>query len=130
MSTIPSDDDSTTSSTNDPNLQTTNSPFIHLLTHVFLPVQLPDKNDNTPENSHSLARAVCAAAHAYGTHVCGTPEQAQWNRITKMLDNLQTCVRWGAWGHMVNDCIISQLRGMETGGTLTGSPQILGADNL
>jgi hypothetical protein len=128
MSTIPSDDDSTTSSTNDPNLQTTNSPFVHIVTHVFLPVQLPDEDDNTPENRHSLARAVCAAAHAYVAHVCGTSEQAQWNCITKMLDNLQASVQLE---DMDNDRVISQLRGMETGGTFEGSPQIPGrADNL
>jgi hypothetical protein len=127
MSTTSSDDDSTTSSTDDPNLQTTNSPFVHIVTHVFLPVQPPDANDNTPENSHSLACAVCATAHGHNTHVCGTSEQAQWNRITTMLDNLQASVQSA---HMDNDHVISQLRGMETGGTLTGSPQIVGADSL
>jgi hypothetical protein len=114
---------STTSSADDPNLQTTNSPFVHIVTHVFLPVQLPYINDNTLENEHSLARAVCATAHAYDTHVSGTSEQAQWNRITKMLDNLQASVQSE---HMVNDHVVSQLRGMETGGTFAGSPQIPG----
>jgi hypothetical protein len=117
-----------TSSADDPNLQTTNSPFVHIVTHVFLPVQLPGENDNTPENERSLARAVCAAAHAYDTHVCGASEQAQWNRITKMLDNLQASVQSE---HMDNDHVISKLWGMETGGTFAGFPQILGrADNL
>ena len=120
---------STASSTDDPDLQTTNSPaFVHIVTHVFLSVQLPDENDNIPENSHSLMRAVCAAAHTYGTHLCGTSEQAQWHRITKMLDNLQASVQSE---HMDNDHVISQLRGMQTGGTFAGSPQIPGcADNL
>jgi hypothetical protein len=119
---------STTSSADDPNLQTTNSPaFVHIVTHVFLPVQLPDANDNTPENSLSLARAVGAAAHAYGTDVCGTSEQAQWNRITKMLDNLQATV---PSEHTDTDHVISQLRRMETGGTFAGPPHIPGADNL
>ena len=120
---------STTSFADDPNFQTTNSPaFVHIVTHVFLPVQLPDENDNTPENSHSLARAVCDAAHAYGTHLCETSEQAQWQRITKMLDNLQASVQSE---RMDNDRVISQLRGMQTGGTFARPPQISGrADNL
>ena len=120
---------STASSADDPDLQTTNSlAFVHILTHVFLPVQLPYRNDNTPENSYSLARAVCGAAHAYGTHLCGTSEQAQWYRITKMLDNLQASVQSE---HMDNDHVISQLQGMQTGGTFARSPQIPGrADNL
>jgi hypothetical protein len=127
---------SMTSTSDNPNLQTTSLPrFVHtstslcyVVTHVFLPVRPPRETDYTPENSHSLARAVCAAAHAYGTHVCGISEQAQWNGITKMLDNLQASVQSE---HMDNDHVISQLRGMETGGTFAGSPQIPGrADNL
>ena len=120
---------STTSSADDPNFQTTNSPtFVHIVTHVFLPVYPPDENDNTPENEHSLARAVCAAARAYGTHVCGTSEQAQWHHITKMLDNLQASVQSE---HMDYDHVISQLRGMQMGGTFARPPQISGrADNL
>jgi len=52
----------------------TSAPLNYTVTHVFLPVQLPRDTDYTPENEHSFARAVCAAAHAYGAHVCGTPE--------------------------------------------------------
>ena len=100
---------------------TTNTPVItshdtlkYLVTHVFLPVYPPDKSDYTPENDHSLARAVCTAAHVYATHVCGTSEQAQWCRIAKMLDNLQACVQSE---HTDDANVISQLRGMQTGGT-------------
>ena len=130
-STTPSTDDSTTYSADDSTTSSaddqTISPFIHIVIHVFLPVELPDKTDNTPENSHSLARAVWSAAHAYGSHVSGTAEQAQWNHITKMLDVLQASVQSE---YMANDHIISQLREMQTGGTFEGSPQIPGADNL
>ena len=115
MATIPTADD--------PNFETIKSAgFVHSPTslryavvHVFLPVQPPDKNDYTPENEHSLARSVCAAAHAYGTHVCGTSEKAQWHRITRMLDNLQTSVQSE---HTDNDQVISQLQGIRTGGAL------------
>jgi hypothetical protein len=104
------------------------TPLNYVVTHVFLPVQLPDKSDYTLENAHSLTRAVCAAAHTYGTYICGTSEQAQWDRITKMLDHLQASVQSEL---MHNDQIISQLQGMQTGGTFAGSPQISGrADNL
>ena len=102
--------------------------FNYVVTHVFLPVQLPERRDHTLENEHSLARAVCATAHAYDAHVCGTSEQAQWHHVAKMLDSLQVSVQSE---HMNNEHVISQLRGMQTGGTLAGSPQILGrADNL
>ena len=93
--------------------------FDYAVTHVFLPVKLPIHSDYTPKNGHSLTRAVCAAAHDYGAHVCGTSEQAQWHRITKMLDSLQAFVQSE---HMDRDHVISQLQGMQTGGTFTGSP--------
>ena len=102
--------------------QTTSSPpfaFAHTseslhyaVNHVFFPVH-PDFRCDTPANRHSLARAVCAAAHAYAIYVSGSTEQAQWHRIAKMLDNLQAYVQ----SEDVNpDHVISQLRGMETGG--------------
>ena len=117
---------SSTSTADDACLQTTSSPpFVHTpeslryaVTHVFLPVEPPDETDDTPENNHSLARAVCAAAHAYTTYVCGTTEQAQWHRITKMLDNLQAFVQSK---HVDTDHVVSQLQGMETGGTFAYS---------
>ncbi|KAF8430980.1 hypothetical protein L210DRAFT_625817 [Boletus edulis BED1] len=81
----------------------------YAVTHVFLPIKPPAKRDYTPENDVSLARAVCTAAHAYDT------EQAQWYRITKMLDNLQASVQSE---HMDADHIVSQLRKMQTGDIL------------
>ena len=91
----------------------------YVVTHVFLPVELPDESDYTLENDHSLARAVCAAAHAYnGTHVSGTFEQAQWHRITRMLDNLQASVQSEPMDH---HHVIAQLRGMQTGSMFAGS---------
>ena len=121
---------STTSAADNPGLQTSPSAFVHTptslyyaVTHVFLPVNLPKSSDYTPENEHSLAYAVCAAAHDYGTHICGPSEQAHWQRITKMLDNLQASFQSV---YMDNDQVVSQLRGMQTGGTLAGSPQIPG----
>ena len=127
---------STTSTSDDPDLESTSSSssdhtstsLNYAVTHVFLPVQLPNKNDYTLEDGHSLARSVCAAAHAYGTHVCGTSEQAEWHRITRMLDNLQVTVQSE---HMDNDHVISQLLGMQTGGTFRTPSQTPGcADNL
>jgi hypothetical protein len=121
------------STTHNPNSQTSLPAFIHTptslyyaVTHVFLPVELPDESDHTLENDRSLVRAVCAAAHAYDTHVCGTSEQAQWQRITRMLDNLQASVQSEPTDHRH---VIAQLRGMQTGGTFASSLYIR-ADNL
>ncbi|KAF8548129.1 hypothetical protein OG21DRAFT_1599535 [Imleria badia] len=92
------------------------TPLEYIVTHVFLPVDLPKYNDyKSLERDHSLARAVCAAAHAYGTYIPGTTEQARWDRVTKMLDNLQASVQSE---YLEKDHIISQLRGMGTGDIL------------
>jgi hypothetical protein len=128
MPTTPNSDAPDLEATSSSSSDITSTPFNYAVTHVFLPVQLPYDTDYTLEKEHSLARAVCAAAHAYGSHVCGMPEQAQWHCITRMLDNLQASVQSE---HMDNNHIISQLRGMETGGTFAGSPRVPGrADNL
>ena len=113
---------SATSSAHDACPQTTSSPlFVHTsesleyaVTHVFPPDRPPDKNDYTREHDHSLARAVCAAAHAYSTNLCGSSEQAQWRCIAKMLDNLQATVQTE---HLDTHFVLSLLRGMQTGGT-------------
>ena len=113
------------SSAYDASPQTTSSPpFVHTsqslkyaVTHVFLPDRPPQKNDYTQENDHSLARAVCTAAHAYSTNVCRSSEQAQWRCIAKMLDNLQATVQT----EHLETHYITLLRGMQTGGTFTGT---------
>ncbi|KAG6379652.1 hypothetical protein JVT61DRAFT_10171 [Boletus reticuloceps] len=102
-----------------PNLQTTfahtSGSLEYTVTHVFFPVELPDADDYTPGNNHSLARAVCAAAHTYDTQILGTSEQDHWHRIIKTLDNLQASVQSEDidGGHA-----ISQLRGMQAGDIL------------
>ena len=121
------------------NLQTNSQAFAHTpesllyaVTHVFLPshppldpssdpLHIPSESDYTLENEHSLARAVCGAAHAYAAHE--PSERAQWNRISKMLDNLQASVQSE---HMDNVLVISQLCRMQTGGPSTGTLQIPG----
>lgn len=117
-----------TTSTFDVNhLQTTTlRPFVHtleslkyVLTHVFLPVQLPCIDDHTPDYDYLLGRAVWTAAHTYATYVRGSSEQAQWHRIIKMLGNLQNSIEVE---HLNSDDIIYQLQGMQTGGTFPDSP--------
>ena len=119
----------TTSTADNPSLQANLLAFAHtptslcyVVTHVFLPVGLPDQSDYTLENDHSLARAVCAAAHAYAgiRGVCGTFEQAEWHRVTRMLDNLQASVQSEPMDH---HHVIAQLRGMQTGGTVHRFPR-------
>lgn len=112
---------------------TSSSTFVHTteslryaVTHVFLSTVPPEHDDYNEENNHSLARAVCVAARAYGSQVCKTSEQAQWHRITRMLDNLQASVQTE---HLDHDVVISQLREMQTGGKFAHFLYIR-ADNL
>ncbi|KAN0084605.1 hypothetical protein V8E55_008109 [Tylopilus felleus] len=106
MSTPPVADDPHPQTTSSPPLLHTPESLRYSVTHVFLPVDPPDKTDYTRENCYSLARAVCAAAHAYATYVDGSTEQAQWHRI-----NLEVYVQLE---HVETGHVISQLRGMET----------------
>ena len=126
MSTPPTADDARLRAISSPPFFHTPESLRYSVTHVFLPVNPPNKTDCTLKNRHSLARAVCVAAHAYATYVDGSTEQAQWHRIAKMLHNLQAYVQSE---HAKTEHVVSQLRGMETGGMLSGSLQ-LRADNL
>lgn len=118
-----------TPSQDDPDLDTTSSPaFVHTssslgyaVTHVFLPVELPGRNDYSLENELSLLRAVCATAHGYAVHIDRTASGPQWHRITRMLGDLRASVQSD---QLDNEYIISQLRGMHPGGTLVGSLHI------
>ena len=92
------------------------TPLEYAVTHVFFPIELPNDNDYTHEYNLSLLRAVCATAHAYTPYLCGTSEEAQWHHITKMLDSLQASVQSE---RLDKTHVISQLHGMETGGTPT-----------
>lgn len=104
--------------TDSPAFDHTPSSLDYIITHVFLPVKLPDANDYSPENELSLARAVCAAAHAYTTPVINRTAEPQWNRITKMLDDLRASIESD---HLDSGHVTSRLRGMRAGGTFIGS---------
>lgn len=113
---------STDPESDDSDLQTSlSSPLHYAVTHVFLPVKLPDTNDYTPENDFLLARAVCSVARAYSSLVSAS-EQSHWHRISKMLGNFQTFVTPS--GSLDKAHVISQLREMQVGGMLTGSQSI------
>ena len=124
---------STTSTSDDPDAMSSSSfdyiavPLRYVVSHVFHLDDSFEKNHNTPENDHSLAHAVCAAAHAYDSHLYGTSEQAQWHPIARMLDNLQASLQSG---HMDNVHIVSQLQGMQTGGALAGFSYRFHVENL
>lgn len=91
----------------------------YVITHVFFPPVVPEKSDYTSKNEFSLARAVCTAAHAYSARTEDTL-RPQWHPIAKMLDNLQASVQSGL---LDKGKVISQLSGMQSGGTRSNSPQ-------
>ena len=93
----------------------TSESFDYAVTHVFLPLELPNVSDYTLEKDLSLVRAAHAAICAYSQHVCSTPEKDHWHRITEMLDNLLVSAKSVS---LDRDQIISQLSAMRTGGTL------------
>lgn len=98
----------------------------YAVTHVFLPAHhetlSPASESYTAENDHHLVRLVCAAAHAYSEIIDDTLKP-RWSCIVKMLEHLQASVQYGH--DLDQDCVISQLRGMQTGGTLSKILQTL-----
>ncbi|KAF8546631.1 hypothetical protein OG21DRAFT_1501910 [Imleria badia] len=134
---------STTSTSDDPNLQTTPPALVHTpvslgcadsdsdtqlpdeidstrqlnyaVTHVFLPAELPHSDDYTLQNDLSLARTAWVVAQVYSsTDGYGTSEP-QWPRITMMLENLQASIQSE---HLGTGHVISQLGEMQTGDIL------------
>ena len=91
--------------------------FIYVVNHVFFPVNPPEQDDYSEESNCLLVRAVCAAAHAYHELIDST-QRPEWHHITKMLDNLQTIA---FSKELVRGHFISQLAGMEVGGTFSCS---------
>ncbi|KAG8217925.1 hypothetical protein J3R82DRAFT_6091 [Butyriboletus roseoflavus] len=65
----------------------------YLITHVFLPLKLPDGDDHSARNDRSLAGAIASVAHIYSGHV-DTANLPEWHRISGMLDNLQATVQF------------------------------------
>lgn len=87
------------------------------VTRVFLPAgrsSVPCPHYSVmPENNLILARAACTVAHTH-SEVTDDTLKSQWCRIAKMLDNLLVFVRSEDKGQ----AYVSQLRSMQTGGTI------------
>ena len=84
----------------------------YIITHVFSPLQLPDGDDHSVSNEHSLAGAIAAAAHLYTIHV-GHSNIPQWHSIPRMLDNLRDTVQFQSFDRFHT---VSQFGSMEVGG--------------
>ena len=98
----------------------------YIITHVFCPLQLPDGDDQTVHNDHSLARAVATAARLYSNHV----DQAnlpQWHTISRMLKNLQATSQSEDLDRFR---AISQFSSMEVGGKLSSLHSMLETHNV
>ena len=84
----------------------------YIITHVFCPLQLPGKDDQSVSYDRSLAGSVAAAARLYTVHG-RRANTTQWNSILRMLDNLRATVHSRSLDRTL---AISQLRSMDVGG--------------
>ena len=82
----------------------------YIITHVFFPLQLPDKDDRGISNDRALSGAVAAATCLYTVHAGESP---QWHCILRMLDNLRATVRSRSLDRSLT---ISQFQSMNVGG--------------
>lgn len=86
----------------------------YIVTHVFLPLRLPEGDDHSIRNDHLLAGAVASAARVYSdSDRVDQVNVAQWHRISRMLDNLQATVQFES---LDRSKTVSQLSGMDAGG--------------
>ena len=89
----------------------------YIITHVFFPLQLPDGDDHSIHNDHSLARAIASVAQLHGDHV-SKAIAPQWQSISQMLNNLRAVVRFES---LDRSRTISQLSDMKVGGKFRAS---------
>ena len=97
----------------------------YIITHVFCPLQLPDR-DHSIHNDHSLARVTAAAARLYNDRV----DQAnlpQWHTISRMLENLQATSQSEDLDRFQ---AISQFDSMEVGGKLSSLRSMVETHNV
>ena len=97
----------------------------YIVTHVFIPLKLPDGDDHSVRNDRSLAAAIASAAHLYSGHV-DNASLPEWRHISGMLDNLQAAVQFESLDRFRT---ISQLSNMHVGGKLSNSHSIIKTDN-
>lgn len=90
----------------------------YLVTHVFCPLQLPNGDDHTVDNDHSLSGAAASAARLYSEHV-GQANLPEWRRILRMLENLHDIVQFDS---LDNSRALSQLASMAVGGEQAFEP--------
>ena len=98
----------------------------YIVTHVFLPLRLPDGDDHSDYNDRSLAAAIAFAAHLYSGHVDKANVPA-WDRISGMLDNLQATVQFESLDRFRT---VSQFRNMHVGGEPSTSHNNIETDNV
>ena len=93
----------------------------YIITHVFCPLQLPDEDDHSISNDHSLAKAIATAACLFSDHL-GQANIPHWHSVSRMLENLQAVIQFECLDRFQTT---SQLSSMEVGGKLSSLPSIL-----
>src|SRR5438128_11494909 len=84
----------------------------YLITHIFCPLKLPDGDDHSPNNDRTLSSVAYRKAYDYFQCFSGSAS-AQWQRIVKMLRNLDHAISSNALDEALLD---SQIQSMEIGG--------------
>ena len=87
----------------------------YISTHVFSPLQLPDRDDHSIPNDRSLSRAVASVARLYSNHI-DQAKVPQWYSIPQMLDNIHAAVQYESLDHSRT---VSQLGSMNVAGKLS-----------
>jgi len=110
------------------NLDETSLTFI--TTHVFLPPQLPNKSDRTPEHEASLIRVFKDCAETFARHLePQTHSRHAWDAVTRMLASM---VFLHERGIVEEDQLEKQIATMDVGGEYSSllTLGLIGSDSI
>ncbi|KAI6011417.1 hypothetical protein EDC04DRAFT_3145760 [Pisolithus marmoratus] len=81
------------------------------ITHIFLPLKLPDGDDHSYSNDLALSEAVCDSAFEFSGHL-HYPAKVHWESVKKLLHNLYEVMRLQ---QLEETLVASQLESMTAG---------------
>jgi hypothetical protein len=87
----------------------------YIVNHIFLPPELPQKDDHNPENDRALCRELCqSACNFYG--LLPSDGRTRWDPIIEML---QCLCDFHELDVLSKDCVKSAMERMQPGGMLS-----------
>jgi hypothetical protein len=88
--------------------------LLYTINHIFLPPQLPQKDDHDPDNDRALCAVLLQSAKIYRASL-PVHQEIRWNPMVKMLQSL---FKFHDSDALSKDPVKIAMRGMQPGGML------------